>query len=257
MHCVDLRDNRNRKIHFLMRSVSGGGRAGTRPYELRVQVRPSDLNKLIEVNERGGVGVIFGVFLNGGCEAIAIWRPIISSVGNGSASKQVDSRIIAEAIRQGYSCQTYPDGVSNVWVGRPELLRSGLDWIIEKPNRPVYFAKTADDDEGDRGSVENVNEPHNLIYFGAPGTGKSHNLNEKANECFAKSSVRRVTFHPDYTYAQFVGCYRPASVPKPGQEGEVFLKAKPCSKSPTASSPVRSLRLTRLPSRILSDLICF
>lgn len=54
-----------------------------------------------------------------------------------------------------------------------------------------------------------VNEPHNLIYFGAPGTGKSYSLNKLAEEHFDKAHTRRVTFHPDYSYASFVGCYKP------------------------------------------------
>lgn len=56
-----------------------------------------------------------------------------------------------------------------------------------------------------------VPEPRNLIFFGAPGTGKSYRLARLAEDYFAKQNVRRVTFHPDYTYAQFVGCYKPVT----------------------------------------------
>ena len=52
--------------------------------------------------------------------------------------------------------------------------------------------------------------PRNLIYFGAPGTGKSYQLNKEAEKNFPGKSTR-VTFHPDYSYAQFVGCFRPFS----------------------------------------------
>lgn len=51
----------------------------------------------------------------------------------------------------------------------------------------------------------------NLIYFGAPGTGKSHQLNKLAKNYFDKNHIRRVTFYPDYTYSQFVGSFRPYS----------------------------------------------
>jgi hypothetical protein len=54
-------------------------------------------------------------------------------------------------------------------------------------------------------------EKRNRIYFGAPGTGKSYKLNEKKDEllkCF-KNNYERVTFHPDYTYGNFVGTYKP------------------------------------------------
>ena len=36
---------------------------------------------------------------------------------------------------------------------------------------------------------------HNLIYFGAPGTGKSYQLNKLAGDSFAKKNIRRVTFY--------------------------------------------------------------
>ncbi len=51
----------------------------------------------------------------------------------------------------------------------------------------------------------------NIIYFGAPGTGKSYNLN-KDKDILLKDypqNYERVTFHPDYSYANFVGTYKP------------------------------------------------
>lgn len=47
----------------------------------------------------------------------------------------------------------------------------------------------------------------NRIVFGAPGTGKSHRL-EIDSKCFG-NNVERVTFHPSYSYANFVGTYKP------------------------------------------------
>ena len=56
-----------------------------------------------------------------------------------------------------------------------------------------------------------VNEPRNLIFFGAPGTGKSYQLNRLAKDSFAAGNIVRVTFYPDYTYSQFVGCFKPVT----------------------------------------------
>ena len=44
-----------------------------------------------------------------------------------------------------------------------------------------------------------------LIVYGAPGTGKSHEIDKCTNE----SNSIRVTFHPDTDYAAFVGAYKP------------------------------------------------
>lgn len=43
------------------------------------------------------------------------------------------------------------------------------------------------------------------IFYGAPGTGKSHEIDQSTNE----DNRIRTTFHPDYDYASFVGCYKP------------------------------------------------
>ena len=43
------------------------------------------------------------------------------------------------------------------------------------------------------------------IYFGAPGTGKSHAI----KKITAGKSVIRTTFHPDSDYSSFVGSYKP------------------------------------------------
>ncbi|MCI8556270.1 MAG: AAA domain-containing protein [Lachnospiraceae bacterium] len=51
---------------------------------------------------------------------------------------------------------------------------------------------------------------HNRIVFGAPGTGKSYRLNcERADLIENGGGYERVTFHPDYSYAHFVGTYKP------------------------------------------------
>lgn len=72
----------------------------------------------------------------------------------------------------------------------------------------------------------------NRILFGAPGTGKSYTLNgdrkellygdrdfnEDNSDLTAYGMYERVTFHPDYSYANFVGTYKP--VPCKDSKGE-------------------------------------
>ncbi|MCM1234952.1 MAG: AAA family ATPase, partial [Ruminococcus flavefaciens] len=54
--------------------------------------------------------------------------------------------------------------------------------------------------------------PHNRIIFGAPGTGKSHLLEQERFQYFGEAHYERVTFHPNYTYSQFVGAYKPIAL---------------------------------------------
>lgn len=51
----------------------------------------------------------------------------------------------------------------------------------------------------------------NRIVFGAPGTGKSFGLKKDCDNLLKDTdgSYERVTFHPDYSYSQFVGTYKP------------------------------------------------
>lgn len=51
-------------------------------------------------------------------------------------------------------------------------------------------------------SSQDVN---NVIYYGSPGTGKSHRADIETNG----KEVQKVTFHPDYDYHSFVGGYKP------------------------------------------------
>lgn len=59
------------------------------------------------------------------------------------------------------------------------------------------------------------NFERNRILFGAPGTGKSFTLNRDRVTLLGadnKDDYERVTFHPDYSYANFVGTYKPVMV---------------------------------------------
>lgn len=60
--------------------------------------------------------------------------------------------------------------------------------------------------------------PLQQIFYGAPGTGKSFSIKSVIAEHMSidvdqvdmeADNIFRTTFHPDYDYAQFVGCYKP------------------------------------------------
>ena len=55
---------------------------------------------------------------------------------------------------------------------------------------------------------EKTKRLHQQIFYGAPGTGKSHKVKE-TTELQPKENVFRTTFHPDSDYSTFVGCYKP------------------------------------------------
>lgn len=74
---------------------------------------------------------------------------------------------------------------------------------------------------------------HNRIVFGAPGTGKSFKLNDEQKDLVSEGGeYERVTFHPDYSYANFVGTYKPVPTKNgisyeyvPGPFMRIYVKA--------------------------------
>lgn len=65
-----------------------------------------------------------------------------------------------------------------------------------------------------------------IIFYGAPGTGKSHKIKAQL-EGFSKENIFRTTFHPDSDYSTFVGAYKPTMekpVDKIYAKGELISK---------------------------------
>ncbi|MDD7558236.1 MAG: hypothetical protein PUJ69_06155 [Porphyromonas somerae] len=57
---------------------------------------------------------------------------------------------------------------------------------------------------------QNIHIPLQMIYYGAPGTGKSYKI--KSLEKGKGIKPVRTTFHPDSDYATFVGAYKPTMI---------------------------------------------
>lgn len=70
------------------------------------------------------------------------------------------------------------------------------------------YAKIMNDIYCDDAKVCDDGVNRNIIYFGAPGTGKSHTINTKFPDKTDDNSTVTI-FHPDSDYATFVGCYKP------------------------------------------------
>lgn len=54
--------------------------------------------------------------------------------------------------------------------------------------------------------------PLQTIFYGAPGTGKSYKVKSEILAGVPEENIFRTTFHPDYDYASFVGCYKPTKL---------------------------------------------
>ena len=82
---------------------------------------------------------------------------------------------------------------------------------IEIKNVTTPYNDGKEDDVEEILSNNNCLIPLQQIFYGAPGTGKSHSINELT----AGKDVIRTTFHPDTDYSTFVGAYKPTTKPVP------------------------------------------
>lgn len=111
--------------------------------------------------------------------------------------------------------------------------------------RSLYFQKSCQNQSINDIYNTEFQSPFSLnrIIFGAPGTGKSHRLEEdkfrNVEEVDAENGLyegligsciqnyERVTFHPDYSYANFVGTYKPVPIYLEGGEERISYKYVP------------------------------
>lgn len=94
-----------------------------------------------------------------------------------------------------------------------------IEMAKNKASYSAYITSKSDTDCNDNNtgncdvnyySDETSKYSRNRIIFGAPGTGKSYKLNEDLKGLLVNGGeYERVTFHPDYSYANFVGTYKP------------------------------------------------
>lgn len=99
-------------------------------------------------------------------------------------------------------------------ITKNDLSNYGRTEITFKKEHGSYYM---DFSSNQKSNAKNKNSskipyPHNRIIFGAPGTGKSFRLKKESTENSFFIEITRVTFHPDYSYSQFVGTYKPTMI---------------------------------------------
>ena len=89
-------------------------------------------------------------------------------------------------------------------------------------SRPVSSIASYNENRGNDSNYNEISmDPIQRIYYGAPGTGKSHTVSklleaEYPDRYERDRHCKRLIFHPTYTYEDFVGCIKPLmSLDKP------------------------------------------
>ena len=116
---------------------------------------------------------------------------------------------------------TYTDLIKVDALGNVELTVKALDFMkqyIDRNDKKAFFENFSESNDVD----DKISK--NLIYYGAPGTGKSHEVKKQTGELLDDGEERdlpnvfRTTFHPDTDYASFMGCYKPTMKPTSKEE---------------------------------------
>jgi hypothetical protein len=167
--------------------------------------------------------LLLGIYRRQGEVVVCAWDPEVYRGHSSPSSCYVRVEAIADAMRVGFGQSV--DGKGRlVCCFRPNLLAYYIENMAELHDRVVVTQATlavsrdgeppadAEEDGQDIGAPNDVPEslPRNRIVYGAPGTGKSHRIDSELRAYFGLGALHeRITFHPEFTYAQFVGTYRP------------------------------------------------
>lgn len=166
-----------------------------RPTHRKIQLGSVNDPRIVEP---GRINIILGIYSRNSADSLAdlifagyLIDNSMNYTSNGSI-RGVTTDLIQEAKINGFVKAT-----NSISVFRPEFIFYYIENIqaihssLEDVIVPSVDSKSQDS--------------NNVIYYGSPGTGKSHTADLITNG----KAVQKVTFHPDYDYHSFVGGYKP------------------------------------------------
>lgn len=166
------------------------------------------------------------ILINGGKYILLITRDTSKSHAGRLRVKYGPSNTYTEKGNEIYSNQTFIQQMKNqlnlsddaCWFVSDISIRNQNELILKATIVNPNGSEEYEDNESLHNAWESLDitlidtdkdtgKERNRIIFGAPGTGKSHKLEDDSKQ-FGEN-MERVTFHPNYSYAQFVGTYKP------------------------------------------------
>ena len=186
---------KNYTFYVCIKNCTPGGRNSLKN-EQRIQQYSKYINYAYHLLTNGACVLHLGIYNYNDNLVICAWK-LKYSDANGTISKQIKIETIADAITSGFARQR--KGNEYVYAFTKELFYFYLDNNKNLHEYSFFSTPTI---------VEPLNIPHQRIFFGAPGTGKSYKLNQESKQYFGENFMR-VTFHPNYMYGNFVGQYKP------------------------------------------------
>lgn len=227
--CVEYPNGEFEPIYICGKGTTPGGRQELKD-EQRIQPKAKCLNYVYSKQTQGKKGVFLGVYSKDGKEIFCAWKVVGSNAASDDIpiSKQIKIKSVAKAIQEGFVQQDKGRG-EYACAFMPEFLYFYLknsDWLhvgtvseLSEHTPPEVEGVGLEKSEQSKQLIFSTGIqspfPRNRILFGAPGTGKSYTVNQERKKLLGEeneSDYERVTFHPDYSYANFVGTYKPVMV---------------------------------------------
>lgn len=217
------------EIYICGKGTTPGGRQELKD-EQRIQPKAKFLNYVYDKHVEGRKGIFLGVYSRDDQTVFCTWKVMQSNAASPETpiSKQIKIDSIAKAMQEGFVQHDKGRG-EYACAFKPEFLYFYLrnsDWLhtgsVEELSEHTPPEEDISEFTGEAGMLVfntglQSGYPRNRILFGAPGTGKSFTINQQCQELLGKDNetdYERVTFHPDYSYANFVGTYKPVMVTK-------------------------------------------
>lgn len=108
--------------------------------------------------------------------------------------------------KEKFSYEFYGVRKENISFGEESLKEYNGKFEKLSTNTFVSTKNIFDEKDNINNKPDTLKKGENIIYYGAPGTGKSHKVDKKSEEF---DYVERVTFYPEYTHDDFIGCFMP------------------------------------------------
>lgn len=198
--------------------------------EMKIQLNGLDP----KVIEKGRTNIILGIYCKNQDDSLndlifAGWSidPNTNYTSNPSL-RGISTSVIQEAKIYGFAKKV--NRGTSVCVFRPEFIFYYIQNLDIHNNLSFGISENSQQNisweiETNLISKKIANLPYQKIFFGAPGSGKSHKVSELLDDNeIPGPMIRRVTFHPEFDYNCFVGGYKPIS--EEDEYGKSVIKYK-------------------------------
>lgn len=208
------REDSTETVYVCAKGTTPGGRSNLQN-EQRIQQKAKYLNYVYDRKAEGKKAICLGVYKHESEPIFCAWNINQSTaLPETPISKQIKITTIARALTEGLVQQMSGSG-EYVCAFRSDFIYFYLtnsSWIHTNPASQLNNHN--DDIVEQEDAVSDIEDSTfsgtgaNILFYGVPGAGKSHEI----AKMIVQERSERVVFHPDYTYSDFVGQILPRIV---------------------------------------------